>query len=96
MKKFVFLAVGFEKPTPPIIEAWMKWFASLQSHVVDGGNPFGPGMEITTAGAAKLAHDKDAITGYTIVQAENMDEALKLAEGCPIITALRVYEAMQM
>jgi hypothetical protein len=38
----------------------------------------------------------DAITGYTIINAEDMDEAERIAQGCPIITSIRVYEAMSM
>ncbi len=96
MKKFVFLAVGYETPTKEIRDAWMKWFGSIKDHIVDSGNPFGPGMEITSAGVKQLPHDKGAITGYTIINAESMDEAVKIAKGCPIITGIRVYEAMSM
>ena len=38
----------------------------------------------------------DAITGYTMVNAEDMDEAEGIARGCPMITSIRVYEAMSM
>ncbi len=96
MKKFVFLAVGYETPTEEIKGAWMKWFGSIKDHIVDSGNPFGPGMEITSVGVKQLPHDKGAITGYTIINAESMDEAVKIAKGCPIITSMRVYEAMSM
>ncbi|MBM3898118.1 MAG: hypothetical protein FJ358_06320 [Thaumarchaeota archaeon] len=74
----------------------MRWFKSIKDHIVDSGNPFGPGMEITSGGVKQLPHNKKAITGYTIIDAESMDEALKIAEGCPIITSMRVYEAMSM
>lgn len=96
MKKFVFLAVGYETPTKEIQDAWMQWFGLIKDHIVDGGNPFGPGMEITSGGVKQLPHDKEAITGYTIINAESMEEAVKLAESCPIITGIRVYEAMSM
>lgn len=96
MKKFVLLAVGYEMPTKEIMDAWMKWFESIKDHIVDGGNPFGPGMEVTAAGVKQLTHDKEAITGYTIINAESMDEAVKIAKTCPMITGMRVYEAMSM
>jgi hypothetical protein len=96
MKKFMFLAYGYETPSPEIHDAWGKWFASIGDKIVDGGNPFGPGKEITHNGIKELPHDLGAITGYTIINAENMDEAVEIARGCPIITSLRVYEAMSM
>ena len=96
MKKFIFLHVGYETPTEKIKVEWMKWFESIKDHIVDSGNPFGPGMEITHDGVKELPHDKEATTGYSIINAESMDEAVKIAQTCPIITSMRVYEAMSM
>lgn len=96
MKKYVFLSCGFEQPTPAIQEAWGNWFASISDKIVDGGNPFGSGREITRDGVKELPRDLGAITGYCIINAENMDEAVKIAQTCPIITSLRVYEAASM
>jgi len=39
MKKYVFLHYGFTEPTPEIMEAWGKWFASLGDKIVDPGAP---------------------------------------------------------
>ncbi len=96
MKKFMFLTYGYETPTPEIHEAWGNWFASFADKIVDGGSPFGGGTEITHAGTKALPVDKGAITGYTIINAQDMDEAVKIAQSCPIITGVRVYEAMSM
>ena len=38
--------------------------------------------------------DKKAITGYTTIKANDMNEAEKIAESCPSIACIRVYEAM--
>ena len=51
------------------MDAWVRWFGSIKEQVVDGGSPFGPGMEITKAGVKHLPDDRQAITGYTIVKA---------------------------
>jgi uncharacterized protein YciI len=37
----------------------------------------------------------DSITGYTIINAENLDEAEQLAQSNPYIASIRVYEIMQ-
>ena len=96
MKKFVFLTYGYETPTKEIEEAWGKWFASIGDKMVDGGSPLGPGREISHTGTKELPHDKGATVGYSIINADNLDDAVKIAQGCPIITSVRVYEAMSM
>ena len=96
MKKFVFIAVGFKPPTPEIMAAWSKWFASFGDKIVDPGNPLGAGREVTSGGTKELPVDLQAQTGYMIINAKDMDEAVTLAKGCPVITAMRVYEAMPM
>jgi hypothetical protein len=96
VKKFVLLTYGYEPPTPEIMDAWGKWFGTIKDKLVDQGSPFGPGREITHTGTKELPHDARAITGYTIINADNIDEAERIAKGCPIITSIRVYEAMSM
>ncbi|MEO6509246.1 MAG: hypothetical protein ABIO02_04785 [Patescibacteria group bacterium] len=96
MKKFVLLYVGMWEHTPEVMDGWKKWFEVLGNRVVDSGNPFGPGKEITKDGTKELVQDENAVVGYTIINAESMEEVEKLAEQCPIITSLKIYEAMVM
>ena len=96
MKKFVFFHYGFETPTQEIQEAWGKWFASISDKIVDSGSPLGPGREISRSGTKELPLGKESLTGYCIINADNLDAAEKIAQGCPIITSIRVYEAMSM
>ena len=96
MKKFVFLYVGFEPPTDDIKEAWSNWFTSIGDKIVDSGNPFRAGREVAPEGTRELSLDNRAITGYSIINAESIDEAEEIAKGCPAITSVRVYEAVSM
>ena len=96
MKKFVFLTYGFVPPTPEIMDAWGSWFASIGEEMVDSGGPLGGGREITRTGTKDLALDLDAFTGYVIINAADLDEATAIAETCPIVTAIRVYEVRSM
>jgi hypothetical protein len=99
MKKFVFLYMGqaqTEAPTAEGMKAWGDWFASVGEHLVDSGNPFGTGREVTSGGAIDLGAEASSITGYSIVTAADLDAAQKLLDGCPIGTGVRVYEAMPM
>jgi hypothetical protein len=36
----------------------------------------------------------ESITGYTVIEAESLDEAEKLAQKNPFIASIRVYEVM--
>ncbi len=96
MKKFVFFHYGFETPTQEIQEAWGKWFASIGDKIVDSGSPLGPGREISRSGTKELPLGMESLTGYSIINADSLDEAEKLLKGCPMITSIRVYEAMSM
>ncbi len=96
MKKFMFLTYGFEKPTPEIMQAWGKWFESMADSIAEKGGHFSAAREITHAGTKDLPLGMDSITGYTVINAENLDDAEKIAQGCPIIASIRVYELMTM
>ncbi|PJZ68124.1 hypothetical protein CH373_17915 [Leptospira perolatii] len=94
MKKYLFLSVGFEKPTQEIMQAWGKWFSSIKDRLADSGGHFAIGREVTRKGTIQLPLDLNSITGYIIVNAENMDQAEEIARNCPIITSLKIFEIM--
>ena len=92
--KFYFLFIGFTQPTPEIMQSWMQWFKSVEDKAADMGNMLGQGREITKNGAKELPMDLDSVTGYMIFNAENIDEAEKIAKSCPMITSVKIYEVM--
>ena len=75
------------------MQSWQKWFESIGDKIVEQVG-LRNGKEITKSGVADLAMDKDAITGYLVINAENFDEAVKIAKDCPMITSTKVYEVM--
>jgi hypothetical protein len=91
MKKFMFLHFGFEKPTPEIMEAWGKWFESTADKTVDQGG-FSGGREISKGGTKDLPWGMESITGYSIIEAADLDAAEKIAQANPYIASIRVYE----
>jgi uncharacterized protein YciI len=95
MKKFLFLAYGEMDRTPEFQQAHMKWWSSIQDHVVDSGNPLFNGRNVTRDGnVSELAPDTPPALGYSIVQAESMEEAVALLADSPM--DMWVYEAMPM
>jgi hypothetical protein len=91
LKKFVFLTYGFEPPTPEIMDAWRKWFASISDSVVEMGH-FPRGREISKAGISDLPLGPDAITGFLIVEAASFGDAERMAQSNPYISSIRLYE----
>ena len=96
MKKFLMLNYGYVEPTPEIMAAWMAWFAKVGDQMVDSGNPLSNCLEVTTTGTREVSPDMGAATGYSIISAESREDAERLLEGCPIISSVRLYEAMPM
>ncbi len=95
MKKFMLLHFGFEKPTPEIMAAWHKWFESIADKQVDQGG-FSGGREISKSGTRDLPWDMDSITGYNIIEAEDLDAAVTIARDNPFIASIRIYELRSM
>ncbi len=63
--------------------AWTGWFGKLGSAVVDAGNPTAPGRAISPDGSTMDATSSP--TGYTIIKAGSLDEAVTLSKGCPVL-----------
>lgn len=92
MRKFMLLHYGFETPNAEIEEAWGRWFASIADRMVDSGSPFNGGREVSRNKSTDLPLGMESLTGYTIISAASLDEAEKIAQGCPMIKFVRVYE----
>ena len=91
MKKFMFLHIGFQRPTPEIMKAWQAWLESIAGRQIEQGG-FSGGREISSSGTRDLPWDMESITGYNIIEAESLEEAEKLARSNPFIASIRVYE----
>lgn len=107
MKKFVFVYHGKvsseglnDEEMKASMDKWMAWFGTFKDKMVDGGNPFAANAKSVTAkGIETITPDTQPATGYTIINASDMDEATKIAKGCPVLDSegtVRVYEAMPM
>ena len=94
VKKYVLLHYGFEKPTPEIMSAWSKWFGSIKDRIIDMGGHFSGGREVSKSGTKDLPLGLESITGFTIVSADSLDHAEKMAQSNPFISSIRIYEVM--
>lgn len=68
------------------LSAWSAWFNEVGENLVDGGNPLNYGGSVGNTAADVPAGDRQSgntSSGYTIIKAANLQEARKIAEGCP-------------
>jgi hypothetical protein len=80
-----------------VMAAWGRWYEELGGALIDGGNPVG--RWATLEGDSALHHGgSNPVTGYTILAAESLDEAIDLARGCPQLEAgsIEVCELLAM
>lgn len=61
------------------VAAWTAYFNDIGDHVEDVGNPV---FERVTVGSP--AQDT-ALGGYTLITADDLDQASALAQGCPLL-----------
>src|SRR5579883_2344101 len=75
------------------MQVWMGWMKQLEQggHIAQPGNPLsrtGGGVVKDKKGTVSdgpYAESKDIVIGFTVIEAKDTDEALRLARGCPIL-----------
>lgn len=70
-----------------LMEAWGGWFATLGESVVDGGNPISHAKTIASNGDVSDGGGANALTGYSIIDAADLDDAVSKASGCPVLAS---------
>jgi len=91
MKKFVLVQIGFEQPIPEMMGEWEAWFQSITEFTIENVG-LGPALEVTADGIRELPYDRSAVTGYTVIEVESREKAVEIAQACPFITGVGVYE----
>jgi hypothetical protein len=104
MTKFVLVYTGggmpeSEEEGAKVMEAWGAWYGSLGEATLDGGNPFGASKSVTADGVNDGPVSAPAPTGYTIIEAESLDDAAAKVKGHPHIGyggQVSVFETFEM
>ncbi|GLQ55077.1 hypothetical protein [Devosia nitrariae] len=104
MPKYLFGYHGGGTPETPeegerIMAAGNKWFEGLGPAVVDIGNPIGMSRTINGNGSVSDGGGVNPVTGYSLVEASDLDAAVAMAKGCPIFEnggSIQVGEALEM
>jgi hypothetical protein len=66
---------------PDMVEAWMGWFTTIGSDVVEMGLP------VTTSDGVGNCSEDTRLGGYSIISADDLDAAKTIAKGCPAFDA---------
>lgn len=76
---------------------WKAWIGDLDDAVVNPGTPLGKSKFVSSSGVSD-GGESEALTGFSIVEAESMDAALDMAKNCPFLEmgTLEVAEVMHM
>lgn len=81
------------------MEAWMDWAKKCGDRLVDLGSPLMNGQKLSPGGMSDTS-DKN-VAGYSVLQAENMKEAIALLQGHPHLgwnaaCSIEVHETMPL
>jgi hypothetical protein len=68
-----------------IMAEWGVWFGALGGKLVDGGLPISQTRTIAPSGAVSSGGGANPVSGYSFIEADSMDEAIRLAGGCPVL-----------
>jgi len=84
-------AMGTPERAQQSMQRWMKWMRELETngHLKDAGQPLERtgkvvrGHQAVTDGPYTEA--KDLVGGFSLIEARDIDQAVELSRGCPIL-----------
>ncbi len=103
MTNFVLIYTGGGEPDEAnqeqVMAEWGAWYGKLGEAIVDGGNPFSVSKHLTSDGVSDGAASSPPATGYTVISAESLDDAVEKCKDHPHIKyggQVSVYQTFQM
>ena len=85
-------AMGTPERAQQNMQKWMAWMRDLDAkgHLKDRGQPLERAGKVVrgqqkTVSDGPYAEAKDLVGGFTIVEARDIDKAVELSRGCPIL-----------
>ena len=88
-----------EEEGAKVMAAWGTWMEQVGSAMVDMGAPTGQSATIAADGSSTAGGGANPVTGYSLITADNLDAAIELAKGCPILLSggsIEVGETIEM
>ncbi|MBT4933104.1 MAG: hypothetical protein HOL66_04890 [Rhodospirillaceae bacterium] len=102
MSNYIYAFHGGKIPESPeegakLMARWETWMAGLGGALANPGAPLGLSKTVS-AGAVTDDGGSNPLSGYTIVKADSMNDALEKTKGCPHLEhgTIEVAEEMQI
>ncbi|MDJ0941782.1 MAG: YciI family protein [Woeseiaceae bacterium] len=102
MADYIIAYIGGRQPATPEEgkaqkEKWDAWITNLGDAIVNPGTPLAMSKTIGPDGVADADPDRK-LTGFSIVRADSLDDAIAIAKECPFLEmgTLEVAQVMQM
>ena len=97
MPDFIFAYHGGKKPDTPeagaaMMKKWEDWMSGLGDSLINPGNPVGMSKTVSADGVADNG-GPDPLSGFSIVRADTIEEAVKMAQGSPHLEGGRIEVA---
>jgi hypothetical protein len=104
MAKYLFVYHGGSRPETKdaqakVMAAWGEWFGSMGKAVINGGNPVGKSWTVKGAGSVTKDGGANPVSGYSLIEAKDYEEAAAKAKGCPLLASggsVELAEALDM
>lgn len=104
MTNYVLLYTGgtypeTEEQQAEVMGAWGAWYGQMGEAIVDGGNPFNEAKHVTADGVSDGAYGNPGATGYTVISADSLDDAVAKVTNHPHIKyggQVTVHQTFQM
>ncbi len=99
MSEFTFLYRGRDTKASPeqmqkTMEKWRTWFKELgeKGHLTDIGHPLEDTGKVVKGKQKSVtdgpfAEAKDVVGGFTLIEARDLEQAVEISKGCPILEA---------
>jgi hypothetical protein len=103
MAQFVMFYLGGDQPATPEegkqhFNKYMEWLNALGDTVISPANPFKDTHTVKPDGSISTG-STTGMSGYTIIETENIQSALSIARTCPFLEiggSLEVSEIIEM
>ncbi len=102
MPQFIFAYHSGKIPEDPeegakLMARWQAWMAGPGDGMVNPGHPVGKSSTVSSSGVTNDG-GSNPLSGFSLVEADNIEAAIEIAKGCPHIEhgSIEIAETMEM
>ena len=100
MPNYIIAYHGGSKPESPEagaahMQKWRDWLTELGSAVINPGTPLA-GNRIVSSDAVSTDGGANAMSGFSVVEADSIDAAIVIAQACPFLETGGTLQVAEM